>query len=79
MLCWEQHLVEPAQADLASIVGWGFPKYTGGVMSYIDTIGLSAFIAQCDELSATTGVQLAPSDWLRARARESDRIYSTTA
>jgi 3-hydroxyacyl-CoA dehydrogenase/enoyl-CoA hydratase/3-hydroxybutyryl-CoA epimerase len=77
--CWEQGLVDPVQADLASVLGWGFPKYTGGVMSYIDTIGLSAFIAQCDELSATTGVQLAPSDWLRARARESDRIYSTTA
>jgi enoyl-CoA hydratase/carnithine racemase len=77
--CWEQGLVDPVQADLASVLGWGFPKYTGGVMSYIDTIGLSAFIAQCDELSAATGAQLAPSDWLRARAGESDRIYSATA
>jgi 3-hydroxyacyl-CoA dehydrogenase/enoyl-CoA hydratase/3-hydroxybutyryl-CoA epimerase len=77
--CWEQGLVEPVQADLASVLGWGFPKYTGGVMSYIDTIGLSAFIAQCDELSAATGAQLAPSNWLRARAGQSDRIYTPTA
>jgi 3-hydroxyacyl-CoA dehydrogenase/enoyl-CoA hydratase/3-hydroxybutyryl-CoA epimerase len=77
--CWEQGLVEPAQADLVSVLGWGFPKYTGGVMSYIDTLGLTAFIAQCDQLSTETGAQLTPSDWLRARAEESDRIYTSTA
>jgi hypothetical protein len=77
--CWEQGLVDPVQADLASVLGWGFPKYTGGVMSYIDTLGLTAFIAQCDQLRTETGAQLTPSDWLRARAGESERIYIPTA
>jgi 3-hydroxyacyl-CoA dehydrogenase len=76
--CWEQGLVDPAQADLASVFGWDFPKYTGGVLSYVDTLGLSAFIEQCDALSAD-GARLQPSDWLRDRARESDRIYPSTA
>jgi 3-hydroxyacyl-CoA dehydrogenase/enoyl-CoA hydratase/3-hydroxybutyryl-CoA epimerase len=76
--CWEEGLTEPVQADLASVLGWGFPKYTGGVMSYIDTLGLSAFVAQCDSLSAG-GAGLVPSEWLRERARESDRIYDSTA
>jgi len=76
--CWEQGLVDPVQADLASVFGWDFPKYTGGVMSYIDTLGLGAFIEQCDALSSD-GARLRPSDWLRERARESDRIYPSTA
>jgi len=77
--CWEQGLVDPVRADLASVLGWDFPKYTGGVMSYIDTMGLKAFIAQCEELSGESGASLAPSDWLRARAAENDRIYTPTA
>jgi 3-hydroxyacyl-CoA dehydrogenase/enoyl-CoA hydratase/3-hydroxybutyryl-CoA epimerase len=77
--CWEQGLVEPDQADLASVLGWGFPKYTGGVMSYIDTLGLSAFIAQCEAFVSDAGSWLSPSDWLRDRARENDRIYPRLA
>jgi 3-hydroxyacyl-CoA dehydrogenase/enoyl-CoA hydratase/3-hydroxybutyryl-CoA epimerase len=77
--CWEAGLVDPVEADLASVLGWGFPKYTGGVLSYIDTLGLAAFIAQCDALTATGGARLIPSEWLRKRARDGDRIYPATA
>lgn len=76
--CWEQG-TDPVKADLASTLGWGFPAYTGGVMSYIDTLGLSAFIALCDELSAQTDAELNPSEWLRLRAQEDDRVYPSTA
>ncbi len=75
---WEAG-ADPVRADLASTLGWGFPSYTGGVMSYIDTMGLNAFIALCDELSAQTGAGFSPSDWLRKRAREDDRVYPSTA
>jgi 3-hydroxyacyl-CoA dehydrogenase/enoyl-CoA hydratase/3-hydroxybutyryl-CoA epimerase len=30
-------------ADLASVLGWNYPAYRGGVMSYIDFIGRTAF------------------------------------
>jgi 3-hydroxyacyl-CoA dehydrogenase/enoyl-CoA hydratase/3-hydroxybutyryl-CoA epimerase len=73
--CWEEGVTEPIIADLASILGWGFPSYTGGVMSYIDTLGLKAFIALCDELSFETGATLKPSDWLRNLAQKDNRIY----
>ena len=36
-------LKEPKDADIGSILGLGFPIYTGGVMSYIDYIGASQF------------------------------------
>jgi len=42
-------------------------------------MGLNAFIANCDELTAQTGAGINPSDWLRARAREDDRVYPSTA
>jgi 3-hydroxyacyl-CoA dehydrogenase/enoyl-CoA hydratase/3-hydroxybutyryl-CoA epimerase len=77
--CWESGLLDPVKSDLASTLGWGFPSYTGGVMSYIDTMGLKAFIALCDELSSKSNAGLIPSDWLRKRAQEDDRVYPSTA
>jgi len=77
--CWERGVTEPVRADLASVLGWGFPSYTGGVMSYIDTLGISGFVERCGTLGTMTGVDLSPSDWLRARARESERIYPPAA
>ena len=77
--CWESGLLDPVKSDLASTLGWGFPSYTGGVMSYIDTMGLNAFIDLCDELSTQTGAELVPSDWLREQAQEDDRVYASTS
>jgi 3-hydroxyacyl-CoA dehydrogenase/enoyl-CoA hydratase/3-hydroxybutyryl-CoA epimerase len=77
--CWEKGLTDPVKADLASTLGWGFPSYTGGVLSYIDTMGLKAFIELCDMLSANTSAKFNPSEWLRRRAQEDDRVYSSTA
>ncbi|SMB80290.1 3-hydroxyacyl-CoA dehydrogenase NAD-binding [Hymenobacter roseosalivarius DSM 11622] len=34
---------EPKDADVGSILGLGFPVYTGGVMSYIDYVGAREF------------------------------------
>ncbi len=75
--CWEEGIIDPAKADLASHFGWGFPSYTGGVMSYIDTLGLRAFIHLCDELTSRHTAELKPSAWLRSRAKQEDRIYAS--
>jgi len=77
--CWEEGLTDPVTADLASILGWSFPSYTGGVLSYIDTMGLTAFISLCNKLSCKTRADLNPSNWLRTKAQNDDRIYSSTA
>jgi 3-hydroxyacyl-CoA dehydrogenase/enoyl-CoA hydratase/3-hydroxybutyryl-CoA epimerase len=77
--CWEEEVTEPVKADLASHFGWGFPSYTGGVMSYIDTLGLPGFVSLCDELSSRYDAGLNPSKWLRDRARQDDRVYPTLA
>lgn len=73
--CWEEGDLEPLAIDIASVRGWEFPSYTGGVLSYIDTLGLGSFVALCDRLCETSQTLSAPSDWLRARAKEDDRVY----
>lgn len=41
--------------DIGSILGWGFPIFTGGALSYIDYVGIDNFIADCDAFKAEFG------------------------
>ncbi len=61
-------LTHPADGDLGAVLGWGFPTWTGGTLSLIDTIGLSGFIAACDRLAQRHGPRFTASDALRGRA-----------
>ena len=72
---WEHDLMSPANIDLVSHFGWGFPSYTGGVMSFIDTLGLPGFITLCDRLTDEFAADLKPSTWLREQADTKARIY----
>jgi len=67
--CTEEGVVpEPADADVGSILGWGFPPWTGGTLSLIDTVGVRDFVDQCDALAEQHGPRFAPPDWLRQRS-----------
>ena len=47
--CLEENVVtDPRDADVGSVMGWAFPASRGGTASQIDTIGVSAFVAECD-------------------------------
>ena len=61
-------LVPAAHRAGMAVLGWGFPTYTGGTLSFIDTVGTAAFVAECDRLAQTHGARFRPSDWLRQRA-----------
>jgi 3-hydroxyacyl-CoA dehydrogenase/enoyl-CoA hydratase/3-hydroxybutyryl-CoA epimerase len=66
--CLEEGVVtEPVDADLGSILGWGFPPWAGGTASYIDTVGMKTFLAESDRMAGAYGERFRPSDWLRAR------------
>lgn len=41
--------------DIGSVLGWGFPIYTGGAISYIDFVGIQQFVADCDDFKAKYG------------------------
>ena len=68
--CMEEGVVtDPADADVGSIFGWGFPPWTGGTASYIDTVGMGAFLAECDRMADAFGEHYRPSESLRNRER----------
>lgn len=69
--CMEEGVLSSAaDGDLGSVLGVGFPPHTGGTLSYIDTMGVGAFVGLCDRLARDHGERFRPSEWLRGRAAE---------
>jgi len=67
--CLEENvLTHPADGDVGSIFGIGFPAWTGGTLSFIDTIGVAKFVEECDRLAKEYGSRFAVSPALRERA-----------
>ena len=78
--CMDEGVVtHPADADIGSIFGWGFPPYTGGTISFIETEGLSNFVAEADRLAETYGDRFAVPDSLRSMARKGETFYESAA
>lgn len=74
--CVEAGVITHApDADLGSLLGWGFPSYTGGPLSLIDTLGSANFVAACETLAAQYGPRFAPSPWLKAKAQRGETFY----
>ncbi len=66
---------DPREADLGSIFGWGFAPYTGGAISYIDTIGAKKFVLRADELAKAYGPQFEVPKLLREMAKSGETFY----
>jgi 3-hydroxyacyl-CoA dehydrogenase / enoyl-CoA hydratase / 3-hydroxybutyryl-CoA epimerase len=74
--CREENVIETSEdGDLGAVYGWGFPAWTGGTLSYIDTIGVDKFVNECDRLAQKFGPRFAPSAWLRERAATGTNFY----
>src|SRR5208283_3910273 len=43
---FEGVVTDPREADVGSILGFGFAPYSGGAISFIDGMGLKAFVAR---------------------------------
>ncbi len=70
-------LTTPEDADIGSVLAWGFPAWTGGTISYIDTVGIETFVRESDRLAQAYGPRFAPSAWLRERAGRGQPFYRT--
>lgn len=66
---------DPQSADLGAIFGWGFPAWTGGPMSYIDTIGIDTFVATADMLAQRHGERFNVPQKFRDMAENGDTLY----
>mgnify|MGYP001149420775 CR=1 FL=1 len=61
--------------DIGSILGWGFPIFTGGALSYIDYVGMDNFIADCDAFKTAYGAHWEVPQSLRALAAAGKSIH----
>jgi 3-hydroxyacyl-CoA dehydrogenase/enoyl-CoA hydratase/3-hydroxybutyryl-CoA epimerase len=50
--CISEQIVSVRDADVGSLLGWGFPAFLGGVLGQIDTVGAARMVALCDRLAA---------------------------
>ncbi|WP_420460810.1 3-hydroxyacyl-CoA dehydrogenase NAD-binding domain-containing protein [Neolewinella sp.] len=64
--CLQEEVIEHIEAaNLASVYGWGFPGYTGGVMRYLYSYGKEAFVARCGELRERYGQRFTVPRYLK--------------
>ncbi|WP_075790827.1 3-hydroxyacyl-CoA dehydrogenase NAD-binding domain-containing protein [Massilia putida] len=78
--CMEEGvLVHAEDGDLGSVLGVGYPAWTGGALSYIDTVGIGAFVADCRRMADACGPRYLPGAWLEARAAQGARLVGSPA
>ena len=60
--------VRASDIDVACILGYGWPVYTGGPMFWADTVGLRKIVAKLQELETEHGEEFKPSQLLVKKA-----------
>ena len=63
------------EADVGSILGFGFAPFTGGTLSYIDMTGTKRFVELCKALEKKHGARFKPSALLLDLAAKGDSFY----
>ena len=72
-------VTDPREADVGSIIGFGFAPFTGGTLSYIDGMGAAAFVALCERLRQKYGERFAPPKLLLELAETGESFYGRFA
>jgi 3-hydroxyacyl-CoA dehydrogenase / enoyl-CoA hydratase / 3-hydroxybutyryl-CoA epimerase len=77
---FEEHVVtDVREADVGSILGWGFAPFTGGALSYIDMMGTKNFVALCRRFEKKYGARFKPSPLLIDMADRGESFYTRFA
>jgi 3-hydroxyacyl-CoA dehydrogenase/enoyl-CoA hydratase/3-hydroxybutyryl-CoA epimerase len=78
--CFEEGvLTDVREADVGSILGFGFAPFSGGTLSYIDFMGAKSFVALCRRLEKKYGARFAPNKLLLDMAEHGDTFYGRFA
>lgn len=73
--CLEEGIAaSPTELDMAMIYGVGFPPFKGGIIRYIDSLGVAAFCEQAQQMSAL-GALYQPTEKLLAMAANGESFY----
>ncbi|MGI9401531.1 MAG: 3-hydroxyacyl-CoA dehydrogenase NAD-binding domain-containing protein [Rhizobiaceae bacterium] len=74
--CVEEGVVtDMREADVGSILGFGFAPFTGGAISYIEGMGTAEFVALCKKLQKKYGDQFKPNKQLLEMAKSNQSFY----
>ncbi|WP_085031636.1 FAD-dependent oxidoreductase [Ensifer aridi] len=68
-------VTDPREADVGSILGFGFAPYTGGTLSYIDGMGARVFVELCETLAKDYGDHFEPTPLLKEMAEKGETFY----
>ena len=71
----EKVVTDVREADVGSILGFGFAPFTGGTLSYIDFMGPARFVALCKELAKKHGPRFKPNRLLTDMAKAGETFY----
>ena len=72
----EDHVItDMREADVGSILGFGFAPFTGGTLSYIDFMGTKKFVELCRKLEAKYGSRFTPPKLLVEMAENGETFY----
>src|SRR6202035_5905269 len=63
-------VVDVREADVGSILGFGFAPFSGGTISYIDGMGAKAFVDLCSHLAKRCGERFRPCKLLLDMAKK---------
>jgi 3-hydroxyacyl-CoA dehydrogenase/enoyl-CoA hydratase/3-hydroxybutyryl-CoA epimerase len=78
--CFEENvLTDVREADVGSILGFGFAPYSGGTLSWIDMMGTKRFVDLCRKLEAKYGARFAPTKLLIDMAERNEGFYQRFA
>ncbi|MER9330868.1 3-hydroxyacyl-CoA dehydrogenase NAD-binding domain-containing protein [Mesorhizobium sp. M0488] len=68
-------VTDPREADVGSILAFGFAPYTGGALSYIDGIGAKAFVRIAKTLQKKYGAEFKAPKLLLDLAEKGETFY----
>src|SRR6516164_4433325 len=78
--CVEEGVIRDVrEADVGSILGFGFAPFTGGTLSYIDMMGTKSFVELCKGLERSHGARFVPARLLIDMAEKGDTFYGRFA
>jgi len=69
-------VTDPREADVGSILAFGFAPYTGGTLSYIDGMGVAEFAALAEKLRKKYGKQFKAPKLLKDMADNGETFYT---
>jgi 3-hydroxyacyl-CoA dehydrogenase/enoyl-CoA hydratase/3-hydroxybutyryl-CoA epimerase len=74
--CFEEKvLTDVREADVGSILGFGFAPFSGGTLSWIDMMGTKKFVELCRKLEKKYGARFAPCKLLIDLAGKNETFY----